>query len=135
MIISKEAFLLVEHCLPRQRGNVTVSNYQILNAILHVTFFGTPWRELPSEYGGWHTVYMRINRWGKNGVLDRVFLALQRAGILRLSAQLAPSARYAIEETPAMDSAVGEEGGATIPADAATEALVWVPKLLKRSDP
>ena len=26
----------IEHCLPRQRGNVRLSNFQVLNAILYV---------------------------------------------------------------------------------------------------
>ena len=28
---------------------------------------------LPPRFGNWHTVYTRMNRWSKNGVLDRVF--------------------------------------------------------------
>ena len=32
----------------------------------------------------WHTVYTRMNRWAKNGVLDRVFAHLQREQLLRI---------------------------------------------------
>jgi transposase len=28
-----------------------------------------------SPFGPWHTIYVRINRWAKKGVLERVFLA------------------------------------------------------------
>jgi transposase len=28
---------------------------------------------LPKRFGRWHTIYVRMNRWAKNGVLDRVF--------------------------------------------------------------
>ncbi len=44
----------------------------------------TEWRALPKEYGSWHTVYMRLNRWSKNGVLQRVFEGLQAEGIIKV---------------------------------------------------
>lgn len=31
---------------------------------------------LPKEYGQWSTIYKRFRRWSENGVLDRVFTAL-----------------------------------------------------------
>lgn len=33
---------------------------------------------LPERFGYWHTVYVRVNRWAKRGVLERVFAELQR---------------------------------------------------------
>ena len=68
----------IEHCLPRQRGNVSLSNLQVLNAILYVAEHGCKWRGLPPRFGRWHTIYTRMNRWSRNGVLDRVFTELQR---------------------------------------------------------
>ena len=63
--------------LPVRRGNVWVSNLQVLNAIVYVAEHGCKWRGLPSRFGRWHTIYPRMNRWSKNGVLDRVFERLQ----------------------------------------------------------
>ena len=42
------------------------------------------WVLLPPRFGNWHTVYTRMNRWSKNGVLDRVFEHLQREQIVRI---------------------------------------------------
>ena len=70
--------------LPVQRGNVTHSNLQVLNAILYVAEHGCKWRGLPARFGNWHTIYLRMNRWSKNGVLDRVFEHLQREQIVRI---------------------------------------------------
>ena len=39
---------------------------------------------LPERYGNWHTVYMRMMRWSKAGVLDRVFERLQRQRLMRV---------------------------------------------------
>ena len=73
--------------LPKQRGNVKVPNLQVLNAILHVAEHGGKWRGLPKRFGRWHTIYMRMNRWSKNGVLDRVFEHLQREQIVRVKVE------------------------------------------------
>jgi transposase len=63
--------------LPVQRGNVSIDNLTLLNAILYVAVNGCTWRGLPRQYGRWHTVYTRMSRWAKAGVLDRVFEELQ----------------------------------------------------------
>ncbi len=70
--------------LPVQRGNVRMSNLQVLNAVLYVAEQGCKWRGLPKRFGRWHTVYTRMNRWSKNGVLDRVFEKLQVEQIVRI---------------------------------------------------
>ena len=70
--------------LPVQRGNVRISNRQVLNAILYVAEHGCKWRGLPKRFGNWHTIYTRMNRWSKNGVLDQVFEYLQREQIVRI---------------------------------------------------
>ncbi|MDR1228033.1 MAG: IS5/IS1182 family transposase, partial [Azoarcus sp.] len=36
MEISESQYQQIEDCLPRQRGNVRLSNLQVLNAILYV---------------------------------------------------------------------------------------------------
>ncbi len=78
MEITAEQFAVIEHCLPRQRGNVSMSNLNVLNAILYVAEHGCKWRGLPKRFGNWHTIYTRMNRWSKLGVLDRVFEQLQQ---------------------------------------------------------
>src|SRR5258708_35043646 len=84
MEITEAQFQQIEHCLPRQRGNVSLSNLQVLNAILYVAGHGCKWRGLPRRFGRWHTIYTRMNRWSRNGVLDRVFTEVQRAQIVRI---------------------------------------------------
>ena len=74
----------IENCLPRQRGKVSRSNRQVLNAVLYVAEHGCKWRGLPRRFGNWHTIYTRMNRWSELGVLDRVFEKLQQARIVRI---------------------------------------------------
>ena len=66
----------IKDLLPLQRGNVRVDNLTFLNAILYVLENGCKWRALPKEFGQWSTIYKRFRRWSENGVLNRVFIAL-----------------------------------------------------------
>ena len=77
MEITAEQYEKIKDSLPIQRGNVKLQNLQVLNAILFVAEQGCKWRGLPPRFGNWHTIYMRMNRWAKSGVLDRVFEKLQ----------------------------------------------------------
>src|SRR5713101_3604393 len=83
MEITEEQYERIQDCLPVQRGNVRYQNLVLLNAILYVAEHGCKWRGLPKRFGNWHTIYARMNRWSKNGVLDRVFEQLQHAQIVR----------------------------------------------------
>lgn len=84
MQLTPEQFKLIAPLLPRQRGNVVLDNLQVLNAILFVAANGCKWRALPSHYGCWHTIYTRMSRWAKAGVLDVVFERLQRERLMRV---------------------------------------------------
>ncbi|CAH0528782.1 transposase [Vibrio hippocampi] len=44
--------------------------------ILYRMRTGIPWRDLPTEFGEWSTVYRRFNLWSKKGVLDKLFKSL-----------------------------------------------------------
>ena len=76
---------MIQPYLPVQRGNVRVSNLRVINAILFVAENGCKWPALPSRFGKWHTVYTRMRRWADAGVLDRLFDALQKHHMIRVS--------------------------------------------------
>ena len=84
MEITEAQYQRIAPVLPVQRGNVSLPNLQVLNAILYMAEQGCKWRGLPPRFGNCHTVYTRMNRWSKNGVLDRVFQFLQREQIVRI---------------------------------------------------
>jgi transposase len=89
MEITDAQYRHIEPCLPTPRGNVTLDNLQVLNAILYVAEQGCKWRGLPKRFGNWHTIYTRMNRWSKSGVLDRVFAQLQQTQIIRVKIEAA----------------------------------------------
>ena len=134
MEISEAQFKQIEHCLPLQRGNVSLSNRMVLNAILYVTEHGCKWRGLPKRFGNWHTVYTRMSRWSKSGVLDRVFEQLQRQQIVRIrveavsldstSVKVHPDGMGALKKTVSNPSANHEVDG--------QPRFIWLPQMRER---
>ena len=134
MEITAKQFALVEHCLPRQRGNVSMTNLQVVNAILFVAEHGCKWRGLPKCFDNWHTVYTRMRRWSKAGVLDRMFEALQREQVVRIkieavsldstSVKVHPDGTGALKKTAHNPSASLEADG--------TPRFIWLPRMLER---
>ena len=84
MEITPEQYEKIKDSLPVQRGNVRFGNLTMLNALLYVAENGCKWRGLPKHFGNWHSIYVRMNRWARNGVLDRVFEKLQLEQIVRI---------------------------------------------------
>ena len=134
MEITQAQFEQIEHCLPTQRGNVSLSNLTVLNAVLFVAEHGCKWRGLPKKFGNWHTIYTRMNRWSKAGVLDRVFEQLQRAQVVRIkieavsldstSIKVHPDGTGALKKTARKPSASPEAAG--------TPRFIWLPRMLER---
>src|SRR6476646_6221854 len=133
MEITEAQYQQIESCLPRQRGNVSLSNLQVLNAILYVAEHGCKWRGLPTRFGNWHTIYTRTNRWSKIGVLDRVFEQLQREQIVRIKIEAValdstivkvhPDGTGALKKTASKPSASRAEDG--------LPRFIWLPRMLE----
>jgi transposase len=54
-----------------------LTDRDFLEALLYLNRTGTPWRDLPAEFGGWDVVYMRFRRWTERGVWRRLWQDLQ----------------------------------------------------------
>ena len=85
MEIKREQYEKMERILPVQRGNVSVENIVFINALLYICENGCKWRALPKEYGNWHVIYKRFNRWGKDGIIERLFRELHVQGVMELT--------------------------------------------------
>src|SRR5712691_3694740 len=129
MEITEAQYSRIEPILPRQRENVSMSNLNVLNAILYVAEQGCKWRGLPHRFGNWHSIYTRMNRWSKKGVLDTVFEKLQREQVVRIkieafsldstSVKVHPDGTGALKKTDRSPSASRAEDG--------TPRFIWLP--------
>ena len=131
MEINAEQFARIEGFLPKQRGNVSHENLNVINAILFVAENGCKWRALPKRFGNWHTIYTRMNRWAKAGVLDRVFAQLQHQHLIRIRIEAVsldstiikvhPDGTGALKKTDLKPSAS--------PAGAGAPKFIWLPRV------
>src|SRR5260221_8065413 len=67
--------------LPPQKppvGRPSQPHRRIINGILWILATGAPWRDLPPQYGSWHTVSHRFYPWRRAGIWQRILPALQR---------------------------------------------------------
>ena len=132
MEITPEQFARIEHCLPVQRGNVSISNLQLVNAILFVAENGCKWRALPKRYGNWHSIYTRMNRWTKTGVINRMFAELQKEQIVRIKIEAVSLDSTSIKVHPDGTGALKKTVRKPLASPVAdgTPRFIWLPQML-----
>ena len=78
-VITDRSWAIIEHLLPgsiRDRGRTAKDNRLFMEAVLWKVRVGGPWRDLPSGFGGWNSVFRRFRRWAQRGVFQRLFEAV-----------------------------------------------------------
>ena len=61
-----------------KQGRPCRDNRVIVNALIWILRTGAPWRDLPSEYGPWQSVYTRFRRWEARGIWQRALEELAK---------------------------------------------------------
>jgi transposase len=132
--ITEAQYHRIESVLPVQRGNVKVTNLQFLNALLYVAEHGCKWRGVPKRFGPWHTIYTRMNRWSKNGVLDCVFELLQREQIVRIRVEAVKMDSTIVKVHPDGTGALKKTDRRPLesPAEDGPPRFIWLPRMLER---
>jgi len=132
--ITEAQFARIESELPLQRGNVRVTNLQFLNALLYVAEQGCKWRGLPKRFGPWHTIYTRMNRWSKNGVLDQVFERLQKEQIIRIKIEAVKMDSTIVKVHPDGTGALKKTDPkpSENPAADGPPRFIWLPRMRER---
>ena len=67
----------------RGRGGRPASDHRrILDAVFWIARTGSPWRDLPEEFGKWSSVYRQFRRWTLAGLWDMILEALNESGAM-----------------------------------------------------
>lgn len=131
MTLQKEQYEQVADCFPKQRKPAKISNLNVLNAVLYIVENGCKWRGLPKEYGNWHVIYVRVNRWAKKGVLQEAFVRLQQMGIIQIQVNVVSLDSTCIKVHP--DGTNALKKAALNPSERhgadGTPSFIWSPHL------
>ena len=79
LVLSKGQWKRIEKlCVGKREdpGGTGANNRMFVEAVLWIARTGSPWRDLPSIFGKWKSVFVRFNRWSEGGVWQRIFTAL-----------------------------------------------------------
>jgi transposase len=133
MRITEQQLSKIQHLLPLQRKPEDVEMINFLNGVLYIIENGCKWRALPAEFGNWHTIYTRFNRWCKNGVFDAIFLALQDEGIISIETEIVCLDSTSVKVHPDGTGALKKHGNQAIGRSkgGSQQRFMWLPRLLK----
>ncbi len=59
------------------RGGLWSDHRLAVEGILWRFRTGSPWRDLPTEYAAWQTIYWRLNTWAKDGTFNTILAELR----------------------------------------------------------
>jgi putative transposase of IS4/5 family DUF4096 len=73
--LTDERWERISALLPPQKpevGRPNTDHRKIVSGMLWVARTGSPWRDLPEQFGPWETVHGRFQRWRKAGIWQRI---------------------------------------------------------------
>ena len=62
---------------PQRRRPHELGERMFVEAILHQSRTGNPWRDMPQEFGNWEAAYKRFRYWERKGIWKRIWKHLQ----------------------------------------------------------
>ena len=72
-------FEVLNELLPQSKTRKGfVSKHLIVNGILYQLKNGCQWRDLPTDFPQWQTVYSQFRRWRINGTWEEILAALMK---------------------------------------------------------
>ena len=78
--LSAAQWATIAPLLPKnQPGARRVDDRRVISGIIHVLRSGCRWRDCPSVYGPYTTIYNRWNRWSRRRFWQSLFEALRQA--------------------------------------------------------
>jgi len=107
--MSNEEWMFFEHFILTVRapnGRKPKNHRIVLDGIFWIARTGAPWRDLPTEFGKWSSVYRQFRRWTLTGLWELIMDALNES-------RAVPDALQMIDSTVirAHHQAAGAKGG------------------------
>ena len=74
-----------------QNGRKPTNHRLVLDGIFWIARTGSPWRDLPEEFGKWSSVYRQFRRWTLAGLWEQIMDALIESGAVPHALQMIDS--------------------------------------------
>ncbi len=62
---------------PKPTGRPPVERRKVVDGIFWILRTGSPWRDLPEEFGSWKTAWRLFNAWNDSGLWDAILKRLR----------------------------------------------------------
>src|ERR671921_1174048 len=133
-VVSDAVWAKIASLLPGKAtdpGATGKDNRLFPEAVLWRVRTGSPWRDLPSGFGRWNSVFQRFRRWVRAGVFERLFELLSDEpdfeyalvdGTIVSAHQKASGAKGGLKTRP---SAAREAGGPPRSAPSSMRWAIW----------
>jgi transposase len=72
-------------------GRKPMNHRLVLDGIFWIARTGSPWRDLPEEFGIWSSVYRQFRRWTLAGLWEQTLEALNESGLVPYALQMIDS--------------------------------------------
>lgn len=75
LLLSDYMWDKIKDLLPPEQGRrcrPSKDNRLFVEAMIWRLRTGSPWRDIPQEFGAWQSVYTRFYRWCHNGLIDQI---------------------------------------------------------------
>lgn len=81
LLITDDEWNLIFNVFPKPAatGRPRRDARMVLDGILWVLRTGSPWRDVPSEFGAWKTCWRMFDEWNADGTLSEILHRLQAA--------------------------------------------------------
>ena len=66
---------------PKATGRPPVDRRMVVNGIFWILRTGSPWRDLPEEFGAWKTAWRLFDEWNASGLWDAILKRLRASFI------------------------------------------------------
>ena len=63
----------------KKKGRPTLNPLNVFKAILWILKSGARWRDLPTQFGNWNSIYHTFRRWSEQGIFEKILKIVNKS--------------------------------------------------------